>query len=256
MGIQFSITVDDDRIEVARGACVFAIDRTTAMPHDYVTIGEACGDSRVAGFIRSLAPTPEQVMQTSIAAMVAGAGPELLDDLNAMAQALAETPLEACIRERVKKDGGDDAVDQKARMRVERERLASQAKAQREQQGETQYDAAKAVGVVQGYISRMERLDPLMSDKAAITLAKRVISHYSAMANEKPLPTRFGEVLRAARKAKCLTSDQLGEEVGLARNYILKIERDPYRAAPRATVEKIAAFLGVLNVERFWKEAA
>lgn len=249
MGIQFSITVADDRIEIARGACIFALDRSTAVHQDYEAaagMAVASGFGVASAFIVSLSPS-HAAMATAL--------------VDAMAEpVMEETPLEAAIRraeERAAQEEKttDHQLYDQMMARIDRERLAGQARAQREQMGASQADAGSAVGVPQSYISRMERNDPSMSTKAAVTLAKRVISHYSAAANEKPLPTQFGKVLRAARKAKHLSSDQLGEQVGLARNYILKIERDPYRAAPRATVEKIAAFLGVLNVERFWKDA-
>lgn len=243
MGIQFSITVADDRIEIARGACIFALDRSTAVHQDYEAaagMAVASGFGVASDFIMSLAPSHD--------AMAAS----LVDHME-------ETPLEAYI-ERVNRGmvTPEQAVadEERVRRKFDRDRFIGQAKATRLKFGHSQGEIGKAIGVQQTAISAMETGNRNMADAKAIEIAKKVISHYSSAANEKPLPTRFGEVLRAARKAKHLSTEELGEQVGYARNYILKIEKDPYRAAPRETVEKIAAFLGVLNVERFWKEAA
>lgn len=197
MRIQFSITVADDRIEIARGACIFALDRSTAVHQDYEAaagMAVASGFGVASAFIVSLSP--------SHAAMATA----LVDAMEA--PVMEETPLEAAIRRAEARAAEEDKVTDsqlydEMMAKIDRERLAGQARAQREQMGASQADAGSAVGVPQSYISRMERNDPSMSTKAAVTLAKRVISHYSAAANEKPLPppVRQGPASGAEGKA-------------------------------------------------------
>lgn len=224
MGVQFRLTVADDRIELEHGACSIMLDRTSAQPHDYVVAANVAGTKALHDLLLSMAPAQPEVDPGPPLGSPVAAPPELGEPIADLA------------------------------VKIDRRRLANQAKATREKMDDSQSVVAAAIGVDQSYVSRMERGDTHMRDVTAIDIARRVISHYSSAANEKPLPTRFGSVLRAARKAKHLTTDALGEQVGLSRNYILKIEKDPYAGAPRATVERIATHLGVKNVERFYRE--
>lgn len=238
MGIQFRLTVGDDRIELERGACSIVLDRTAATPSDYVVAANVSGSKALHDLLLSMAPSQ---MEWATGAV----GSEQIED----------TPLEQHIKE-LGKDIATGAVvpDTKVHVKFDRARWAGQAKATRTKAGDSQEAIGKAVGVTANTISMMETGSKNMGDATAIDIARRVVSHYSSSANEKPLPTRFGTVLRAARKAKHMTTDGLGEQVGLSRNYILKIEKDPFNGAPRATVEKIADFLGVKNIDRFYRQ--
>lgn len=261
MEVLFRLTVGDDRIELERGACSIVLDRTAAMPSDYVVAANVAGNKALHDLLLSMAPASE------------------------VAECVEEAPLERHIRQLEAVTGGNAEIkfDQESgiierldgvnveyldairrntmsmpiadlSVRITLQRLTNQAKATRVKMGDSQATVAAAIGVDQKAISIMETGNGKMAKQTAIDIARRVISHYSSAANEKPLPTRFGTVLRAARKAKHLTTDGLGEQVGLSRNYILKIEKDPFNGAPRATVEKIADFLGVKNVDRFYRE--
>ena len=233
MGIQFRLTVEEDRIELEQGACSVVLDRTRAIDIDYEYAAGAAGSEALYKLLLSMAPPVEA---------------EHVEE---------DTPLEMHIRQL--KDGAlvpseTITADTNVHVKFDRARWAGQAKATRVKAGDSQEAIGKLIGVPGNIISMMETGSKNMADATSIDIARRVVSHYSSSANEKPLPTKFGTVLRSARKAKHLTTDGLGEEVGLSRNYILKIEKDPFTAAPRATVEKIADFLGVQNIDRFYRQ--
>ena len=59
---------------------------------------------------------------------------------------------------------------------------------------------------------------------------------------------RFGRRLRELRKAKALSQERLGEEAGLARNFVSMIETGE-RNVTLATVEKLATALGCRMAE-------
>lgn len=67
---------------------------------------------------------------------------------------------------------------------------------------------------------------------------------------EKKLRDLFGEKVRALRKAKSLTQEQLGERAGLHHTYIGAIERAECNLS-MDNVEKIAKGLGVKPEELF-----
>lgn len=65
------------------------------------------------------------------------------------------------------------------------------------------------------------------------------------VAKKKAKPTRFGLRLRAVREAAGLTQVQLGERAEMPQIIISRLETSPKTNPTLATIEKLAAALGV-----------
>jgi transcriptional regulator with XRE-family HTH domain len=151
----------------------------------------------------------------------------------------------------------EDDVEAQATLREERvnARVAQLIYEARRQAGLTQAELADLVDTTQSVISRLEQADYeghslTMLDRIAQAIHQRVHIEFAA---DEPRPSEeeitirfvFREVVRNLRRYHGLTVDQLAKKLGISRNEVLAMERDPgYRPKP-LLVYKLSQFYGI-----------